>query len=225
MRTHSTPQCPCPARHHRQPPARAHRAARQQRWRSQHLRIDVAVGDKLAQQPRVLVKDAVGLVGLAESLPCGPTGLAGGALATPEGSRPPQRARSGACTRAASIARSGAPWPARQTPPCGSSRSCLPRAHGRAGRLHCPPAQPAARRGPSPRRTCPRGGGALQGLSGLARRWSRARGAASRRARRRSGCWWPQVRSRRQQTFRTRTPRPIALHPDAVLNHIQNDVL
>lgn len=51
--------------------ASTHTGTWQRRGRAQYLCIDVAVSDKLAQQPGVLVKDAVAFAGLAESLPSG----------------------------------------------------------------------------------------------------------------------------------------------------------
>jgi hypothetical protein len=51
--------------------ASTHTGTRQRRGRAQYLCVDVAVSDKLAQQPGVLIKDAVAFPGLAESLPSG----------------------------------------------------------------------------------------------------------------------------------------------------------
>jgi hypothetical protein len=59
----------------------------QRRGRAQYLCVDVAVSDKLAQQPGVLIKDAVAFPGLAESLPSG-TLSTGGSPAPLEATEP-----------------------------------------------------------------------------------------------------------------------------------------
>lgn len=111
-----------------------------------HLRVDIAVRHKLAQQACVLVENGIALIHLTEDLQRLVISFSTESKATARhtlgGHGSARLVATAECTQQP-------PLPARQRPPCGSSMSCFPPSHAMGHRRRAPRGQPRALPRPS----------------------------------------------------------------------------